>query len=108
MQLHNNFLLLSLFVFLEGCVAQQCTKVGTAFCVGPSLKENIILRCTESSGPTPQPGNCDDNLRDVPPIGIKDAFCWESSPTAGDAQCTFDCVAVTAANGTTFFPLVGM
>jgi hypothetical protein len=34
------------------------------------------------------------------------AFRWQSSPTAGDAQCTFDCVAVTAANGTTFYPLV--
>lgn len=46
------------------------------------------------------------SLTDVPPVGLKYAYCWESSPTAGDAQCTYNCVSVTAANGTTFYPVV--
>src|ERR1700744_4222041 len=46
------------------------------------------------------------SLADVPPVGNKYTYCWESSPTASDAQCTYNCVAVTAANGTTFYPVV--
>jgi hypothetical protein len=70
MHLHSSSLILCLFFFLEGCVAQdpQCTEVGTAFCASDSLKSNIILRCTQSSGSTPQPGNCNDKLVSTPSL----------------------------------------
>lgn len=46
-------------------------------------------------------------LAGVPPVGVKlDAYCWQTNSTAGDAGCTFDCVSVTAANGTAFYPVV--
>jgi hypothetical protein len=49
------------------------------------------------------------SLAGVPPYGVKtDAICWQSNATSGDAQCTYNCVDVTAANGTTFFPLVSL
>jgi len=47
------------------------------------------------------------SLAGVPPIGVKfNALCWQSSATAGDAQCTFDCVSVIRADGTSFYPVV--
>lgn len=48
-----------------------------------------------------------DSLANDPPAGLKHASCWQDSATAGDAQCTADCVSVTADNGTTFYPMVG-
>jgi hypothetical protein len=34
------------------------------------------------------------------------ALCYQDSPTAGNAQCTYDCVNVTTLNGSSFYPLV--
>ncbi|KIY00718.1 uncharacterized protein Z520_03383 [Fonsecaea multimorphosa CBS 102226] len=85
----------------------NCTQANTAFCETPVsgvTTDYIIYRCFYDTG-TATPGNCNDDLADVPPVGLKYAYCWESSPTAGDAQCTYNCVAVTAANGTTFYPV---
>ncbi|MCJ1483630.1 hypothetical protein MMC06_003798 [Schaereria dolodes] len=62
-----------------------------AFCAGDSLQTNIIIRCVGTVG---QPGNCNDNLAGIPPVGVKVfAPCFQSSPTAGDAACSFDGVA---------------
>jgi hypothetical protein len=36
------------------------------------------------------------------------ALCWQSSDTSYDAACTMNCVRVTAANGTSFYPLVSI
>jgi hypothetical protein len=58
-------------------------KPSGAFCVGDSLKTNIILRCNNG---TATPGNCNANLAGAPPLGGV-AQCWQSSPTAGDASC---------------------
>jgi hypothetical protein len=47
------------------------------------------------------------SLASYPPIGIKDgAICYQDSADAGNAQCSADCVSVTALNGTTFYPAV--
>jgi hypothetical protein len=47
------------------------------------------------------------SLAPYPPVGSKDlAVCYEDSTGAGNAQCTADCVPVTALNGTTFYPEV--
>ncbi|KAF6232759.1 hypothetical protein HO173_008973 [Letharia columbiana] len=63
------------------------TPPNAAYCAGPSLTSNIIIRCTGTSG---QAGNCNDNLAGVPPLGVKGfAPCDESSPTAGDAACSY-------------------
>ncbi|KAE9364719.1 hypothetical protein N431DRAFT_431531 [Stipitochalara longipes BDJ] len=99
-----------LFLGLLACVSAQypnCTKADTAFCesgVSGVSSNSIIFRCVYDQGES-EPGNCNDDLVSVPPVGLKYASCWQSSPTAGDAQCTYECVAVTAANGTTFYPL---
>jgi len=46
-------------------------------------------------------------LAGVPPVGVKtSAECYQDSPTAGNAQCTFNCVNVTKVDGTVFYPLV--
>ncbi len=46
------------------------------------------------------------SLAESPPIGVKTgAFCWQDSSTAGNAQCTLDCVAVTALNGSSVYPV---
>ncbi|EWC48833.1 hypothetical protein DRE_00138 [Drechslerella stenobrocha 248] len=63
-------------------------SAGKNFCVGESLSSNIIIRCTGEKG---QPGNCNNNLAGVPPIGVKTgARCWQTSETSGDAACSFD------------------
>jgi hypothetical protein len=42
-----------------------------------------------------------------PGTGVKQgALCYEDSPTAGNAQCTFNCVNVTQVDGDVFYPLV--
>ncbi|KAH9204499.1 hypothetical protein DL95DRAFT_496016 [Leptodontidium sp. 2 PMI_412] len=85
----------------------NCTKANTAFCETPVFgvtPNNIIFRCPYDQGQA-SPANCNDDLASVPPIGLKYSSCWESSPTAGDAQCTYECVAVTLPNGTSFYPL---
>ncbi|CAF9903358.1 MAG: hypothetical protein HETSPECPRED_000231 [Heterodermia speciosa] len=64
-----------------------CPLGKAAFCAGTSLETNIIIRCNGTFG---QPGNCDDNLAGVPPIGVKFATCYECSPTAGNAACSFN------------------
>lgn len=69
------------------------------FCAGNSLSTNIIIRCDGEKG---QPGNCNDNLAGVPPIGVKvGALCWQTSETAGDAGCSFEGI-VHADDGSTF------
>ncbi|MCJ1301876.1 Muc22p [Hypocenomyce scalaris] len=65
-----------------------CPASGGSFCAGNSLTTNIIIRC---SGIVGTPGNCDDNLAGVPPVGVKDyAPCYQSSPTTGDAACSYN------------------
>ncbi|KAK6528590.1 hypothetical protein TWF281_009829 [Arthrobotrys megalospora] len=77
--------------------------VDKSFCAGASLSSNIIIRCNGEKG---QPGNCNDNLAGVPPIGVKSsALCWQSSNTTGDAGCSFQGI-VHAEDGTTF-PIPG-
>jgi hypothetical protein len=47
------------------------------------------------------------SLAEYPPVGIKDdALCYEDTDDSGNAQCTADCVAVTALNGSSFYPVV--
>jgi len=61
---------------------------GKNFCAGDSLATNIIIRCTGTQG---QPGNCNDNLAGVPPVGVKTfAPCYQTSNTTGDAVCSFN------------------
>lgn len=49
----------------------------------------------------------DNSLAPVPPFGVKQgALCWQESADAGNAACTFDCVKVTALNGSTIYPVV--
>jgi len=81
-----------------------CPATGTFnYCAGDSLKTNIIVRCVNGCA---QPGNCNDNLAGVPPVGVKtSAQCYQDSPTTGNGQCTFDCVAVTKADGSSFYPV---
>ncbi|KAK0640635.1 hypothetical protein B0T16DRAFT_418231 [Cercophora newfieldiana] len=108
--------LLKILVWATICTAQCPTNAGAngvvctpdkpmaAYCATGSLKSWIIIRCLSDG--CPQPGNCAQNLRDAPPLGSKlNAKCWEESPTAGNAQCTVDCVNVTTSNGTVFYPL---
>lgn len=117
--------LLLFFVITATCQQYPtCHKAHTAFCEDPVYgltSNNLIFRCQYASGDA-EPGNCNDefvhcpanvspsaddsSLADVPPLGLKYTYCWESSPTAGDAQCTYNCVRVTAANGTSFYPVV--
>ncbi|MCJ1224582.1 Mucin-12 [Toensbergia leucococca] len=74
-----------------------CPASGGSFCASTSLTTNIIIRCIGTIG---QPGNCNDNLAYVPPVGVKDfAPCYQSSPTAGDAACSYN---------NTIYPDVGM
>lgn len=64
---------------------------GKNFCAGDSLQTNIIIRCTGEKG---QPGNCNDNLAGVPPIGVKTfAPCYQTSNTTGDAACSYNGMA---------------
>jgi len=64
---------------------------GKNFCAGTSLETNIIIRCTGEKG---QPGNCNDNLAGVPPVGVKSfAPCFQTSETSGDAACSFNGIA---------------
>jgi len=84
-----------------------CDKAGFNTCAGDSLQTNIIVRCLDSSnGICPNAGNCNDNLAGVPPTGVKiDAKCYQDSPTAGNAQCVFNCVAATKLDGSVFYPV---
>ncbi|MCJ1248489.1 hypothetical protein MMC30_005707 [Trapelia coarctata] len=61
---------------------------GQSYCAGPSLTSPIIFRCINNVG---QPGNCDDNLAGIAPVGVK-AFapCYQASPSSGDAVCSFE------------------
>ncbi|KAF3089329.1 hypothetical protein TWF569_003192 [Orbilia oligospora] len=90
-------------IFNETTSSFQCLgdAAGKRFCAGSrgSLTSNIIIRCDGERG---QPGNCNDNLAGVPPIGVKtSALCWQSSETSGDADCSFNGI-VYANDGTTF------
>ena len=108
-------------------VDYACPATGTFnICPAGSLSNNIIIRCTDGCAVA---GNCDDkcvllptmtqlqltlfylhslrSLAGVPPVGLKtSAECYQDSPTAGNAQCTFNCVNVTKLDGTVFYPLV--
>ncbi|RVD82117.1 uncharacterized protein DFL_006551 [Arthrobotrys flagrans] len=88
-------------VFNETTGTFQCLgdAAGKNFCAGNSLSTNIIIRCNGERG---QPGNCNNNLAGVPPIGVKSsALCWQTSETSGDAGCSFEGI-VHADDGTTF------
>lgn len=82
-----------------------CAEPDARYCAGESLATNIIIRC---SGTVGRPGNCNDkfattvsyepgqklmprSLAGIPPVGVKSfAPCYQSSPTAGDASCSYD------------------
>jgi len=65
-----------------------CATPNKDYCGGDSLNTNIIIRCTGTVG---TPGNCNDNLAGIAPVGVKsDALCYQSSTTAGDAACSFE------------------
>ncbi|KAI9792695.1 MAG: hypothetical protein M1816_001794 [Peltula sp. TS41687] len=99
----KNTMLGSLLYLSAGLVAAQVTQDPSTgaftcsgynpsanYCAGESQRTNIIFRCNNGIA---QPGNCNDNLAGVPPVGVKSAAtCYESSPTAGDAACSFNCV----------------
>ncbi|KAE9375261.1 hypothetical protein N431DRAFT_463359 [Stipitochalara longipes BDJ] len=63
------------------------------FCAGTSLGTNIIIRCVNGVA---GPGNCNDNLDGEPPVGLNPALCYQSSPTAGDAACSKNCIVYGA------------
>ncbi|KAK3081436.1 hypothetical protein LTS18_006672 [Coniosporium uncinatum] len=69
----------------------SCPVPEGAYCAGDSLSTNIIIRCTSGTG---QPGNCNDNLAGISPIGVKSsAQCYQTSVSAGDAACSFNGLA---------------
>jgi len=75
------------------------------FCAGDSLATNIIIRCTGTVG---QPGNCNDNLAGIPPVGVKTfAPCYQTSNTSGDAVCSFNGIGYPE-DGSQPFPLPGV
>lgn len=68
-----------------------CAIPNGEYCAGDSLSSNIIIRCSNGVG---QPGNCNDNLAGVPPVGVKtSALCYQTSANAGDAACSFNGIA---------------
>ncbi|KAH8687966.1 hypothetical protein BGZ60DRAFT_466138 [Tricladium varicosporioides] len=71
-----------------------------AYCAGDSLVTNIIIRCNNGVG---QPGNCNDNLAGQFPQGVNYSPCFETSPSAGDAACSKNCI-VYGKNGTSPLP----
>ncbi|MCJ1357451.1 MAG: hypothetical protein MMC33_007447 [Icmadophila ericetorum] len=88
----------------NGTITCAASDPNGDFCAGASLSTNIIIRCTSGVG---QAGNCNDNLAGVPPVGVKDfAPCFQSSPTAGDAVCSFNGIGYPS-NGSASFPLPG-
>ncbi|KAK6504556.1 hypothetical protein TWF481_006497 [Arthrobotrys musiformis] len=87
-------------VYNETSGTFQCLgdAVDKNFCAGDSLTSNIIIRCNGEQG---QPGNCNNNLAGVPPVGVKtSALCWQTSETSGDAACSFD--GIVYSNGSSF------
>ncbi|KAJ6255909.1 hypothetical protein Dda_9368 [Drechslerella dactyloides] len=78
------------------------SAAGKNFCAGDSLKTNIIIRCTGEKG---QPGNCNDNLAGIPPVGVKFADCYQTSNTTGDAACSFQ--GIVYPDGGEPFPIPG-
>ncbi|KAL9132172.1 MAG: hypothetical protein Q9217_000106 [Psora testacea] len=82
--------------------AFDCAKSDAVYCAGDSLTTNVIVRCIGKVG---VPANCNDNLAGIPPLGVKTfAPCYQSTPTVGDAACSFDGV-VYSPHGT--FPVPG-
>ncbi|ERF75497.1 hypothetical protein EPUS_08311 [Endocarpon pusillum Z07020] len=80
-----------------------CAVSDANYCAGDSLSTNIIIRCTGTEG---QPGNCNDNLAGIPPVGVKSsATCYQSSPSAGDAACSFDGNVYPEDDGSGPFPV---
>jgi hypothetical protein len=68
-----------------------CAVPNGVYCAGDSLSTNIIIRCSNGVG---QPGNCNDNLAGIPPVGVKSsALCYQSSLTAADGACSYNGVA---------------
>ncbi|KAF3928619.1 hypothetical protein AA313_de0204959 [Arthrobotrys entomopaga] len=90
-------------VFDNGTFKCLGDAAGKNFCAGDSLQTNIIIRCT---GETGQPGNCNDNLAGVPPVGVKTfAPCYQTSNTTGDAACSFNGIAYPDSGNS--FPIPG-
>ncbi|KAE9374878.1 hypothetical protein N431DRAFT_222808 [Stipitochalara longipes BDJ] len=97
----------------RSCLASSCPSTGGinlscpsndpngSFCSGESLSTSIIVNC---EGGCPSPGNCNDHLAQIAISG--GALCYQDSPTAGNAQCTYDCVSVKALNGSTLYPML--
>jgi len=90
-------ILTSTIAAVQGQVTQQpngtftCAIPNGDYCAGESLSTNIIIRCTNGIG---QPGNCNDNLAGVPPVGVKPfAPCYQTSDVAGDAACSWNGIA---------------
>lgn len=67
----------------------SCAIPNGNYCAGDSLSTNIIIRCNNGVG---GPGNCNDNLSGEPPMGVFGSLCYQSSTTAGDANCEKNCV----------------
>ncbi|KAI9747316.1 MAG: hypothetical protein M1815_004316 [Lichina confinis] len=77
----------------------NCSSSSGNFCAGDSLQTNCVFRCGSGYGTL---GNCNDTLAGRPPIRVKSfASCkgYQTSPTAGDAVCKYDCV-ISDNNGT--------
>jgi len=108
MALLKSTLVLSLVasVFAQNCTSRiyNCPATGSFdVCANDSLQNYVIIRCVDGC---PQTGNCNDNLAGVPPVGVKtDALCYQDSTTAGNAQCTFNCVSVEKLDGSSFYPV---
>ncbi|KAK4153904.1 hypothetical protein C8A00DRAFT_14905 [Chaetomidium leptoderma] len=81
-----------------------CEQENAAYCAGDSMGTDIIIRCNGKVG---QPGRCTNNLAGQPPLGVKPALCWQTSPTSGDAACEKNCVVYGSSgnyNGTFTLP----
>ncbi|KAF4626778.1 hypothetical protein G7Y89_g11382 [Cudoniella acicularis] len=74
--------------------AITCTEnPNGSYCVGDSLVGTFIVQCSNGVGTA---GNCIDLTASKPPINQYYGPCYQSSPTAGDAVCSKDCIGYGA------------
>ncbi|EOD43715.1 hypothetical protein UCRNP2_9566 [Neofusicoccum parvum UCRNP2] len=91
------------YTYNETTGAYTCSTASGAYCGGSSLSTNIIIRCTNFVG---QPGNCNDNLAGIKPVGVKPAAsCYQTSATSGDAVCSFNGVGYPENDSAAAFPI---
>jgi hypothetical protein len=66
----------------DGTNAYACptSSPNGRFCVGGPF----IKSCSNAIG---QGGGCSNNLMGMPPLGVKNSPCWETSSGSGDAAC---------------------